>query len=54
MADDKKPDARLGTGAAENARKDLRAMPAYKNYQMLKLGNGEKPVSYEDWKKGKR
>lgn len=51
---DKKPEARLGTGAAENARKDLRAMPAYRDYQMLKLSNGEKAVSYDEWKKGKR
>jgi hypothetical protein len=58
MSDDKKSapknDARLGTGAAESARKDLRAMPAYRDYQMLKMSNGEKPVTYEEWKAGKR
>lgn len=51
---DRKPDARLGTGAAEDARKTVRAMPAYRDYQMLKTSNGEKPVSFDEWKKGKR
>lgn len=54
MMNGKKPEARLGTGAAEEARKTLRAMPAYKDYQMMKMSNGEKPVSFDEWKKGKR
>lgn len=48
-------DAPLGTGAADKTRTTLgRDAPAYKDYQMLKYGAGEQPVSYEEWKAGKR
>lgn len=51
---DKKPDGRLGTGMAEDARKTVKAMPAYRDYQMTAMSSGNTPVSFEDWKKGKR
>lgn len=51
---DKKPEGRLGTGMAEDARKNLKAMPAYKDYQMTAMSSGNTPVSFEEWKKGKR
>lgn len=55
MSDDKKKaDARLGTGMAEKARKDIRSAPAYKDYAMTAMSSGNKPVSFDDWKKGKR
>lgn len=52
--DEKKPAAPLGSGMAEKARKDLKSMPAYREYQMTAYSSGNKPVSFEDWKKGKR
>lgn len=52
--DKKKPDAPLGKGMAEDARKTLKTIPAYKDYQMTAYSSGNKPVSFEDWKKGKR
>jgi len=57
MADDakKKADSMpLGSGMAEDARKKLRVGPAYKDYQMQKYAAGEKPVTMDDWLKGKR
>ncbi|CAB4140631.1 hypothetical protein UFOVP669_53 [uncultured Caudovirales phage] len=48
-------DAPIGTGMAGEAKKTLgEVMPAYRDYQMLKMTNGEKPVSIEEFKKGKR
>jgi hypothetical protein len=52
--DKKKSDAPLGKGMAEDARKTLKTIPAYKDYQMTAYSSGNKPVSFEDWKKGKR
>lgn len=52
--DKKKPVAPLGSGMAEEARKAIRLRPAYKDYQMTAYASGNKPVSFEDWKKGKR
>lgn len=49
-----KKEGRLGTGMAEEARKTTRALPAYRDYQMTAASSGNKPVSFEDWKKGKR
>jgi hypothetical protein len=47
-------DAPIGTGIANEGRKTITSSMAYKDYQMTKLGNGEKPVSFEEWKAGKR
>lgn len=52
--DKKKPEMPLGKGMAEDARKTVKSMPAYKDYQMTAYSSGNKPVSFEDWKKGKR
>lgn len=47
--------APIGTGMAGEAKETLgKIMPAYRDYQMLKMSNGEKPVSIEEFKKGKR
>lgn len=52
--DDKKKEAPLGSGMAENARGTVRAMPAYRDYQMTVMSSGGKPVPFDEWKKGKR
>jgi hypothetical protein len=52
--DKKKPEPSLGKGMVEEGRKTLKSMPAYKDYQMTAYSSGNKPVSFEDWKKGKR
>jgi hypothetical protein len=56
--DKKKPadpkDAPLGSGIANKGRDTVAASMAFKDYQMTKMSNGEKPVSFEDWKAGKR
>lgn len=52
--DKKKPEATLGKGLAEDARKAVKSMPAYKDYQMTAYSSGNKPVSFDEWKKGKR
>jgi hypothetical protein len=52
--DKKKPSPSLGSGMAEDAKKKTRVGPAYKDYQMTKYSAGEKPVSLDDWLKGKR
>jgi hypothetical protein len=54
MADQKKLSPSLGSGMAEDAKKKVRVTPAYKEYQMMKYSSGEKPVSMDDWLKGKR
>lgn len=54
MSDEKKPEGRLGTGMAEEGRKTVKSMPAYRDYQTRKAEMGEKPVSFDEWKKGKR
>ena len=53
----KKPDpkdAPIGDGIAKEGVKTVGAAMAYKDYQMTKMGNGEKPVTFEEWKAGKR
>lgn len=42
------------TGAAGDAQKKTRSVPAYRDYQIKKAEAGEKPVSLEDWMSGKR
>lgn len=51
---DKKKEAPLGKGMAENARSTMKAMPAYRDYQLMKMSSGGTPVSLEEWKKGNR
>ncbi len=51
----KKPeDAPIGTGIARKGVNTIQSAMAYKDYQMTKMGAGETPVSFEEWKAGKR
>lgn len=48
-------EAPTGSGMVGQTKKLLGdVMPAYNDYRMLKMSNGEKPVSLEEFKKGKR
>jgi len=50
-AQDKAP--QMG-GMAGDAQRKMRVTPAYRQYQIMKMENGEKPVSLEDFIAGKK
>lgn len=52
--DKRKKEAPLGTGMAEGARSTIKAMPAYRDYQLMKMSSGGTPVPFEERKKGNR